>query len=76
MLIYRKIKNFVKDTIAYIKKAEILIENKIKNPKYYIWSDSFNDLREYFPENKYTFIINDEDKILNDFFLLKIVNIL
>ncbi|MDB3949904.1 alpha-1,2-fucosyltransferase [Candidatus Pelagibacter sp.] len=64
-------KNFVKDTIAYIKKAEILIENKIKNPKYYIWSDSFNDLREYFPENKYTFIINDEDKILNDFFLLK-----
>ena len=66
-----KSKNFVKDTITYIKKAEILIENKIKNPKYYIWSDSFNDLREYFPENKYTFIINDEDKILNDFFLLK-----
>ncbi len=66
-----KSKNFVKDTITYIKKAEILIENKIKNPKYYIWSDSFNDLREYFPEKKYTFIINDEDKILNDFFLLK-----
>ena len=66
-----KSKNFVKDTITYIKKAEILIENKIKNPKYYIWSDSFNNLREYFPEKKYTFIINDEDKILNDFFLLK-----
>jgi hypothetical protein len=71
VLSINKSKNFVKDTITYIKKAEILIENKIKNPKYYIWSDSFNDLREYFPEKKYTFIINDEDKILNDFFLLK-----
>jgi hypothetical protein len=71
VLSINKSKNFVKDTITYIKKAEILIENKIKNPKYYIWSDSFNDLREYFPEKKYTFIVNDEDKILNDFFLLK-----
>ena len=61
---------FVKDTIEYIKKAETLIETKIKNPKYYLWSDDFTNLREYFPENKYTFIINDKNKTLNDFFLL------
>ena len=66
-----KSKSFVKDTINYIKKAESLIEKKVTNPKYYIWSDDFNNLREYFPENKYTFVINNENKILNDFFLLQ-----
>ncbi len=66
-----KSKKFVKDTITYIKKAEAFIEKKISNPKYYLWSDNFNNLREYFPENKYTFVLNTEDKILNDFFLLK-----
>ena len=66
-----KSKSFVKNTIDYIKKAESLIEKKVTNPKYYIWSDDFNNLREYFPENKYTFVINNENKILNDFFLLQ-----
>ena len=66
-----KSKTFVKDTINYIKKAEVLIESKISNPKYYLWSDDFKNLREYFPKQKYTFVINNEDKILNDFFLLK-----
>jgi len=66
-----KSNKFVRDTIDYIKKAETIIEQKITNPKYYLWSDDFNNLREYFPENKYTFVINNENKILNDFFLLK-----
>ena len=66
-----KSKSFVKNTIDYIKKAESLIEKKVTNPKYYIWSDDFNNLREYFPENKYTFVINNENKILNDFFLMQ-----
>lgn len=66
-----KSRNFVKDTIKYIQRAQLLIEDKIKNPKYYIWSDDFSNLREYFPENKYTFIIHDKNKTLNDFFLLK-----
>ena len=66
-----KSKSFEKDTIEYIKKAESLIEKKVTNPKYYIWSDDFNNLREYFPENKYTIVINNENKILNDFFLLQ-----
>lgn len=66
-----KSNKFVRDTIEYIKKAETIIEQKITNPKYYLWSDDFNNLREYFPENKYTFVINNKNKILNDFFLLK-----
>ena len=67
----KKSKLFVKDTIDYIKRAEILIESKITNPKYFIWSDDFTNLSEYFPENKYTFVINDENKALNDFYLFK-----
>jgi len=71
LLSIEKSKSFVKDTIEYIKRAEIIIEKKIKNPKYYIWSDNFDNLREYFPKEKYTFVVNNENKILNDFFLLK-----
>jgi hypothetical protein len=63
-------KIFVKDTINYVRKAEEFISSKIKNPKYYLWSDDFQNLREYFPKNKYTFIINNENKTLSDFFLL------
>jgi|TARA_B110001450_G_scaffold255524_1_gene283320 hypothetical protein len=66
-----KSKSFVKDTIDYIKKAENLIETKISNPIYYLWSNDFTNLREYFPENKYKFIINNKNKILSDFYLLK-----
>ena len=66
-----KSNKFVKDSIEYIKKAETIIEKKVTNPKYYLWSDDFSNLREYFPESKYTFVINHENKILNDFFLLK-----
>ena len=65
-----KSKIFVNDTINYIKKAEVFIESKINNPKYYLWSNDFKNLREYFPEKKYTFVVNNEDKTLNDFFLL------
>ena len=66
-----KSKSFIKDTIRYIKKAESVIEKKITNPKYYIWSDDFSNLREYFPEKKYTFVVNNKNKVLNDFFLLQ-----
>ena len=47
-LLLEKSQFFVKDTIKYIKKAETLIEKKVSNPKYYIWSDNFTNLREYF----------------------------
>ena len=67
----KKSTEFVKQTIEYIKKAEILIETKIKNPRYFIWSDNFSNLREYFPEKKYTFVLHSKDKIMSDFNLFK-----
>ena len=61
---------FFKKTLQYIKKAEKIIENKIKNPVYCIWSNDFSNLREFFPEKKYHFINNESKKTLNDFFLM------
>ena len=31
-------------------------DKNLDSPKYFIWSNNFNDLREYFPESKFTFI--------------------
>ena len=65
-----KSEQFTKDTIDYIKKAEKFIETKISNPNYYIWSNDFHNLKEYFPHNKYKFVDNSNNKTISDFFLL------
>jgi hypothetical protein len=65
-----KSEQFTKDTIDYIKKAEKFIETKILNPNYYIWSNDFHNLKEYFPHNKYKFVDNSNNKTISDFFLL------
>lgn len=62
--------SFFKETIEYIKRAEKFIESKIDCPKYCIWSDDFSNLNEYFSEDKYLFINNTDNKILNDFYLM------
>ena len=31
-------------------------DKNLDNPKYFIWSNNFNELRGYFPENKFTFV--------------------
>ena len=62
-------KNFVKDTIDYVNRAISLIETKVENPKYLIWSDDFNGLRNYFPASKFTFVENINNKTLSDFAL-------
>lgn len=61
---------FTKDTIDYVYRAIKDISNKINKPEFYVWSDSFKGLREYFPENKFIFVDNKDDKTINDFFLL------
>ena len=40
------------------------------NPKFLLWSNDFTDLEKYFPTNKFLYVINSENKILNDFYLL------
>ena len=61
---------FVKETIDYVNKAIEYFDKRIDNPKYLIWSNNFNNLENYFDNKKFTFVINNEDKILTDFFLL------
>ena len=61
---------YVEETINYINKAIKYFNEKVDNPKYLIWSNSFDNLVKYFDSKKFTFVINDDNKILTDFFLL------
>jgi hypothetical protein len=65
-----KSENFMKNTIDYIKRGVNYFDKKIKNPKYLVWSNDFNGLKEYFDDKKFHFVNNDKNKILNDFYLL------
>ena len=62
--------NFMQNTINYIKRAVNFFDKKINNPKYLIWSNDFFNLRQHFNENKFYFVLNEKNKILNDFYLL------
>ena len=44
-------------------------ETKVSNPIFFIWSDDFTNLRNYFPKNKFTFVNNTSNKALTDFYL-------
>ena len=61
---------FVKETINYINKAIEYFNKRIDNPKYLIWSNDFDNLDKYFDTKKFIFVMNNEDKVLTDFFLL------
>jgi hypothetical protein len=60
----------MQNTINYINRAVNFFDKKINNPKYLIWSNDFCNLRQYFSENKFYFVLNEKNKILNDFYLL------
>ena len=62
---------FTKKTISYVNNAVKLIKNKIDNPKFFIWSNDFTNLRKYFNQNEFIFIENKKNKSLNDFYLFK-----
>ena len=62
-----KSSKFTKDTIDYIYRAVDFAKKKVSNPKFFIWSNDFKNLREYFNEDEYTFIENEENKSINDF---------
>ena len=65
-----KSQDFVAKTVDYIYQAIKLISSKVNNPKFLLWSNDFTGLEKYFPTNKFLYVINPEDKILNDFYLL------
>ena len=67
----KKSSQFTKDTIDYINRAVSFFKKRINNPKFFVWSDDFSNLNEYFNDNEFTFIKNFNNKILNDFYLFQ-----
>ena len=59
----------LEDIINYIKNGVNYFKNKINNPKFFIWSNNFNDLDKVFNRNNFVFIENNND--INDFNLFK-----
>jgi len=68
---YSKSIKFTQNTADYINKAVIFFKNKIPNAKFFIWSNDFTGLNEYFDENEFIFIKNNTNKSINDFNLFK-----
>ena len=65
-----KSQEFVSKTVDYIYQSIKFIKSKVHNPKFLLWSNDFTGLEKYFPTNEFLYVINPEDKILNDFYLL------
>ena len=62
---------FTKNTIDYIYKSISFFKKKIPNPRFFIWSNDFKNLNNYFNKNEFTFIENQNNKSLNDFNLFR-----
>tara|TARA_B100002051_G_scaffold174604_1_gene165142 strand:- start:273 stop:1022 length:750 start_codon:yes stop_codon:yes gene_type:complete len=65
-----KSQDFVDKTIEYIYQSIKFIKSKVHNPKFLLWSNDFTGLEKYFPTNEFLYVINSQNKILNDFYLL------
>ena len=67
----QKTTDFDNNTIKYIYRGVEYFKSKVKNPKFLLWSDSFDNLNNYFDPQIFTFVKNDiENKIFLDFFLM------
>ena len=67
-----KTKDFENSTFEYIFKSIEMIKSKINNPKFFIFSDNFNNLHKIFDKSNFTFI-NDfnKNKSAEDFYLMR-----
>ena len=65
-----KSKDFLVETVDYINQSIKFIKTKVDKPKFLLWSNDFTDLEKYFPQNEFLYVINFENKILNDLHLL------
>ena len=72
-----KIKNdhksiqFTKDTIEYIQRSITFFKKKLNNPKFFIWSNDFSGLDNFFDSKEFILIDNKINKSINDFNLFK-----
>ena len=46
------------------------MKKKLDNPIFYIWSNDFKNLKEYFNDDKFIFVENNYNKSITDFYLL------
>jgi len=70
LLLKNKSDIFLLKQIQYIKKAVSYFKNKVKNPKFLIWSNDFSNLDKYF-SNNFIFVKNhNKNKDLIDLYLL------
>ena len=70
LFLKKKSEIFLIKQIEYIRKAMIYFKNKIKNPKFLIWSNDFINLDKYF-DNTCLFVKNSKKyKDLIDLYLL------
>ena len=68
--VYNKLKSedFTKKTIEYVKRAANFFKQKINNPKFFLVSNDFSNLREYFNSDEFIFVNNNTNKIFTDFY--------
>ena len=59
---------FTKDQIDYIKKSINIINSRVENPKFFLWSNDHKNLTNYFPVNEFTPV--STKKIDSDLFLM------
>ena len=61
---------FLNAQLEYIKESIKFFKDKIENPIFLIWSNDFSNLDNFFSKDEYIFVVNKENKILSDFYLL------
>ena len=67
----KKTTDFENKTVKYIYRGVEYFKSKLKDPKFLIWSNNFENLNQYFDPKIFKFVKNEgENKILLDFFLM------
>ena len=70
LILKKKSDFFLIKQIQFIQKAVSFFKNKVKNPKFLIWSNDFSNLDKYF-NNNFIFVKNqNNNKDLPDLYLL------
>ena len=64
-----KSKKFTKSIINYINRSVDYFRNRIDNPKFFIWSNDFSTLENYFDDS---FLFVKDNNLANDFYLLSL----
>ena len=57
----------IQDQINYINKSILFMKSKLRNPKFFIWSDDIKLIKKYFNPSIFEFINTNDD--IHDFYL-------